>query len=169
MTSPSTLEVLVADLLRRPGSRRRFRASVALGGLAISTASVPEDGLVDVDVELESMSNAMVATGTVTAPWVGQCRRCLGRVEASVEVEVREIFEPSPTDGETYQLGSESVDLEPMVRDVVILALPLAPLCGPNCAGPAPDEFPTGPVEEGEAPQGRDPRWAALDEISFED
>lgn len=167
MSNP--LVVPVADLLRRPGARRRYRASVVLEGLAISTAAVPEGGAVEVDLELESLSNALVATGTVTAPWVGECRRCLGPVEASVEVEVHEIFEPVPTEGETYRLDHDTVDLEPMLRDVVILALPLAPLCAAGCSGPAPEEFPTGPIDESGDRSGRDPRWAALDEITFDD
>ncbi len=50
----------------------------------------------------------------------------------------------------------------------MLLALPLAPLCAEGCLGPAPDEFPTGqPSAEAEPP--RDPRWAALDDLSFED
>lgn len=185
MSSPSPLEVIVADLRRRPGSARQFHASVELAGLATSTAAVPGGGLVEVDVELESLSNAIVASGMLRAPWTGVCRRCLGEVEGIVEVDVREIFEVSPTEGETYELGHDTVDLEPMVRDQVILALPLAPLCGTGCAGPAPERFPTGPFDDGDNDDtdddaesdastsrrfsGVDPRWAALDQIRFDD
>ena len=54
-----------------------------------------------------------------------------------------------------------------MVRDAVLLALPLAPLCADACAGPAPDEFPTGPVATEEQPV--DPRWAALTQLEFDE
>lgn len=174
MTSSSTFEVLVADLRRQPGSRRRFRAKAPLADLGISTAAVPLGSDIHVDFELESLSNAIVVTGTVTAPWVGQCRRCLQDVAGEECVEIREIFEPKPTDGETYLLGSDVIDLEPMVRDAVILALPLAPLCTSSCAGPVPDKFPTGcnledQLEGTNTTATIDPRWAGLDQISFDD
>ncbi len=139
-----------------------------LDDLAISAARVPDGGLVSVTVTLEAIGGgALTATGTVGAPWTGACRRCLEPVEGSAEVEVREIFELHPTDGETYPLRGEQVDLEPMVRDAVLLALPLAPLCADACAGPAPDQFPTGPAATDEPPL--DPRWAALSQIEFDE
>jgi len=128
---------------------------------------VPDGADVDVDVELESLSNGVVATGRVRAPWVGACRRCLVEVTGSAEADVREIFEPHPTEGETYLLGGDdTVDLEPLVRDAVLLALPLAPLCRDDCVGPAPDAFPTGPVAP--VDEVRDPRWSALDDLRFD-
>ncbi len=160
----------VTDLRRQPGLRRRFERSVELNGLGISTAVVPDGSPVEVDLELEAVSNGIVATGMVRAPWVGECRRCLLPVEGVSEAKVQEIFEPDPTEGETYLLGNEVVDLEPMVRDAVLLALPLAPLCAEDCKGPAPEEFPTGPagaVTEGDEPP-TDPRWAALAELDFD-
>ena len=65
------------------------------------------------------------------------------------------------------------------MREAVLLALPLAPLCGEDCLGPAPDRFPA-VVEDGEAGRARRrardgaletastmPRWAALDELDL--
>ena len=118
------------------------------------------------------MLPGLVATGTITVPWEGECRRCLGSVRAETIVEIREIFDPHPVEGETYPLGEDLVDLEPMVRDAVLLALPLAPLCGPDCLGPAPDLFPTGTAEDSEDAAGTEPvpdsRWAALAELDFD-
>jgi uncharacterized protein len=83
------------------------------------------------------------------------------------EVDLSEVFEARPTPGETYPIQGDDIDLEPVVRDAVLLHLPLAPLCGDDCRGPAPDAFPAVPAdvagaESGDAPV-RDPRWAALD------
>jgi uncharacterized protein len=164
----------VAELRRRLGTRKPYHAQVVLDGLEISTARVPEGGEIDVDVQLESISNGLVVGGTITAPWQGDCRRCLEPVEGLVETEVKEIFEREPTEGETYRLGDDEVHLEPMVRDAVLLALPLAPLCRPDCSGPAPEVFPTG-VEDDQAAADaetarlRGERWSALDELRFED
>ncbi|HEY4376689.1 MAG TPA: YceD family protein, partial [Acidimicrobiales bacterium] len=73
------------------------------------------------------------------------------------------------TDGETFPLEGDHLDLGPMVHDTVLLALPLAPLCGPDCLGPAPDEFPTTVAADpdGPAEPARDPRWAALDDLDL--
>lgn len=144
-----------------------------LGGLAITTAAVPVDAEIGIDLLLETMLPGLVASGTITVPWEGDCRRCLGPVRSETVVEVREIFDPKPIEGETYPLGEDLVDLEPMVRDAVLLALPLAPLCGPECQGPAPDLFPTGLPDGTDSTGGddeppADPRWAALSDLNFD-
>jgi uncharacterized protein len=158
----------VADLLEHPGTRRELHDAVALEGLGTSAAQVPAGGEVHYDLVLEAIGGgALTATGTIGAPWSGECRRCLELVEGSAEVDVREVFEAHAVEGETYPLDGEQIDLEPMVRDAVLLAMPLAPLCAVTCAGPAPDAFPTGPVSEGERPP--DPRWAALSELEFDE
>ena len=57
------------------------------------------------------------------------------------------------------------MDLEPVVRDAALLNLPLAPLCRPDCAGPAPEALPVRRRRRGaptRRPPPRDPRWAAL-------
>ena len=168
MNSARPLQVGVSELLRHPGTRRPFHTDVVLDGLAVSTARVPDGAPVHVDLVLESLSSALTATGTVRVAWEGACRRCLDPVEGETEADVTaEVFERRPTEGETYPLVGEQIDLEPLVRDAVLLALPLAPLCADDCLGPAPEEFPTGAPVDGEAP--RDPRWAALDDLSFED
>ena len=168
------LVVGIADLRRQPGTRRHIERQVVLDGLGITTAAVPPGAEIRLELELETMLPGRVATGTIEVPWEGECRRCLTPVRASTIVEIREVFDPKPVDGETYPLGDDLVNLEPMVRDAVLLALPLAPLCGPDCLGPAPDLFPTGlPIDEAEGEAGdgaepaSDPRWAALDELQF--
>lgn len=162
--------------------RRKVERSFSLEGVSTSTASVPSGAEVQVDLELEAVTGGpgpvpVVAEGTVGAGWAGSCRRCLEPVEGIAQVEVREIFEEVPTEGETYPLRDDVVDLEPMVRDALFLALPLAPLCRTDCTGPAPDAFPTGPaLAESERPEGADgqevpggdPRWSALDDLRFD-
>ena len=175
MSGRRELTVLVADLLRHPGSRRTEQISVVLPGLAISSARVPDDAPIEVDVVVESLSSSIVVAGTVAAPWTGACRRCLGDAAGVAVADVREIFEGRPTEGETYPLAGDHIDLEPMVRDAVLLSLPLAPLCTEDCRGPAPDDLPV--VTAADAPEPADgveltppadPRWSALDDLRFE-
>ena len=162
----SPLLIGVTELRRRPGTQRDVTVTTALPGLAITTARVPDDAEIAVDVVLEAIEGAITLRGRLTAPWTGECRRCLEDVSGVAEVELSEVFEPHPTPGETYPIDGDDLDLEPLVRDAVLLHLPLAPLCRDDCRGPAPDAFPTvveGAGDEDDAPAPRDPRWAALD------
>jgi uncharacterized protein len=111
-------------------------------------------------------------TGTVDVPWQAECRRCLDDIGGVISVDVSEVFEVHPIDGETYPIEGDEVDLEPVVRDAALLHLPMAALCRPDCPGPAPDAFPTTVEGEGDDSHGeepaRDPRWAALDELRLD-
>ena len=162
------------ELRRRPGTQREVQVAMPLPDLGVSSARVPEGADVAVDGVLEAIEGAMTITGTVTAPWVGDCRRCLDPVEGTLEVPVREVFEAHPTDGETYLLEEDEVDLEPVVRDAVLLHLPLAPLCRPDCPGPAPEAFPAVVPGDGDdevdadGERAPDPRWAGLDQLKFD-
>lgn len=161
------------ELRRRPGTQREVEVATPLPGLALTSAQVPEHAEVVLDGVLEAIEGAITISGTVTAPWVGECRRCLDPVDGVLEVTLSEVFEARPIEGETYPLEGDDVDLEPVVRDAVLLHLPLAPLCRPDCPGPAPESFPaTVAVEgggEGDSEEHpRDPRWAALDQLKFD-
>jgi uncharacterized protein len=160
------LVVGVTELRKRSGSRRTVTTDVELPGLAISSAAVPPGGEVHVELELESVPESVVATGTVEAPWQGECRRCLRTVTGTLRADVREVFELHPVEGETYPLVDDHVDLEPVVRDAVMLSLPLAPLCDDDCRGPDPDEFPI--AGEGSEAKEPDPRWSALGDLRFD-
>ncbi|MFZ6004897.1 MAG: YceD family protein [Actinomycetota bacterium] len=171
----SVLRIGVMELRRRPGTQRDVRLAVALEGLAISSAEVPAGAEVVVDAVLEASDGAVTIKGSVAAPWVGECRRCLEPVEGVLEVALDEIFESKPTEGETYPLVDDEVDLEPVLRDAVLLSLPLAPLCRQDCPGPAPEQFPAIAADDQDRSEGDasgehvpDPRWAALEQLKFD-
>ncbi|MDQ6697502.1 MAG: DUF177 domain-containing protein [Actinomycetota bacterium] len=142
MTANGALIEHVNELRRRPGSRRELHRSMTATGLRISTAGVREGAEVRIDGVLESIPSGIVLDGMVEVPWIGECRRCLTDIEGVITTEVRELFESRPTEGETWPLQGDELDLGPMVRDTVLLVLPLAPLCSSDCRGPAPDSFP---------------------------
>ena len=160
------------DLFRHPGARHPVTLAGRLPGLALSTTRVADDDVV-AELVLEAQGDAVIASGTVSAHWSGECRRCLEPTEGDVTVELREVFEPDPVEGETYPLGRDEIDVEPAVREALALALPLAPLCREDCSGPDPDAHPvTTAPDEAEPSDGDDvpgdPRWAALDAIQFD-
>lgn len=164
MTSPFVVQV--GALRRAPGTRRAERRQGPMPGLALSGAAVPDDAEVTVEVILESVPGAILATGTVAAPWQGDCRRCLGRAAGEVRVRVRELFEPRPDPEQTYPLGGDTLDLGPMARDAVLLELPLAPLCTEACRGLCPTcGADRNQVACGCVPERVDHRWAALDAL----
>ncbi len=74
--------------------------------------------------------------GTISAPWEAACSRCLVPVGGELAVRVGELYERQPLEGETYLLGEDDViDLEPLIRDALLLELPAVPLCRPDCKG----------------------------------
>ncbi|MEQ1786670.1 MAG: DUF177 domain-containing protein [Acidimicrobiales bacterium] len=162
------LRIGVMELRRRPGTQRDVRVSTPLPGLAITGARVPDDADLVVDATLEWNDGKVSVTGTVEVPWEAECRRCLDPVDGRLTVELHEVFEARASDGDTYPIEGDEVDLEPVVRDAALLNLPLAALCRTDCAGPAPDELPVIVAgEESPEPSG-DPRWAALDALRLD-
>lgn len=158
--------VPVADLLNRPGARRREQCTGPLDGVTVVAASVPTGTPMTVDVVLEWVSEGILATGAARARWVAECRRCLRPVEGEVEAEFRELFEPRPTEGDTWPLQGDRIDLGPLAREALALALPLAPLCRTSCAGlcgRCGEDLNEGPC--GCAPEPADLRWSALDAL----
>jgi uncharacterized protein len=159
--------VNVADLLHRRGSRRHERLSTSsLAGLSVVGTVVPAEELVRIDVELESVSDGILATGRVEATWRSECRRCLAEVTGAARGEFQELFEPDAREGETYPLQHEHIDLEPLAREALLLELPLAPLCREDCRGLCP----VCGVDRNRrpcrcSPAAEDPRWKVLDEL----
>jgi uncharacterized protein len=157
--------VNVADLVNKPGARRRERVEGRLPGpIIVVDSALRTEVPVVVDTLLEWVSDGLLATGTVEGAWEGPCRRCLRPVEGNLEVDVQELFEPTPRDGESYPLGHDHVDLEPLARESLILDLPLVPLCKDDCRGlcaTCGKDLNTGDCDC--APAGADVRWAALD------
>ena len=177
MTSPWVVDTW--ELGRRPGTSRAVRrtapTSRALGVEGV--IAVPEGAEVRLDLLLESVVEGVLVSGTADAPTVGECSRCLDPISGRIEVEITELFAypDSTTDAttdedEVSRLVGDLVDLEPVVRDAVVLALPSVPLCTPDCAGLCPDcggkWADLGPDHRHET---MDPRWAALTERFDED
>lgn len=165
-TTVRGLRVGVSDLRRHPGDRMELRRDVDLDGIAVSTAAVPPGVPGHLDAVIESLSDGITVTATLSVPWRGPCRRCLDETEGTAVAELREVFSDHPVDDELLPLDGDVVDLGPVVHDAAVLALPLAPLCREDCAGPDPEHFPVVTADSVEQPV--DPRWSALDELRFD-
>jgi uncharacterized protein len=157
-------EVNVAELRRHTGEQRPFARDEVIEDASVGAMRVTE-APVQVSLVLEGVIGGVSVTGSAKASWVGECRRCLEPTAGEFEVAIDETFEERFTEGETYPIDGDVIDLEPMLRELLMLGLPLSPLCREDCVGPAPDQFPV--TVEAESPP-MDPRWAALDALRGE-
>ncbi|GMU78242.1 MAG: metal-binding protein [Acidimicrobiia bacterium] len=152
----------VADLLSRAGARRSVELSAELDDLVTSAARVA--GPVTLAVRLERIPDGIVVRGSVRGRWRGECSSCLTDLERELDLHVDELFEAQPVEGETYPLEGHEIDLEQLVRDVMLLELPLAPHCDEPClTGGGAD----GGSADAAVEAAPDPRWAALAELEI--
>jgi uncharacterized protein len=158
--------VLVSDLVHRVGARRDEHLEGSIDDLVVTGSRVPAGERVLLDLDLEAIREGILAQGTARAPWLGDCRRCLQPVRGELAAPFRELFEAQPTEGDSYPLRDDQVDLEPLAREVILLELPQAPLCREDCRGLCASCG--ADLNEGLCgcdPVERDPRWAALDAL----
>jgi uncharacterized protein len=170
--SPLVLDT--RELGRRAGSQTQVSQKVpAPADLGIDVLSVPEGSPVELDLRLEGVLEGVLVTGTARAVVEGECARCLEPIHDPVEVTLQELFvydgdqDASDEDDETSMLEDDLLDLEPLLRDAVVLALPFQPLCREDCPGLCPDCG----VRLADQPdhahdEAIDPRWAALQSLS---
>jgi uncharacterized protein len=163
----------VRELGRRPGSMRPVRRTApAPGGLALELARVEEGAPLELDLRIEAVVEGVLVSGQVSAAVRVECSRCLEPVGTELTVDLQELFAypDSATAGtadsdEVRRLSGDQLDLEPVVRDAVVLGLPLAPRCRDDCRGLCPscgarwDDLPADHHHD-----TIDPRWAALAE-----
>jgi uncharacterized protein len=162
------------ELGRRPGSQREVSRTVpAPADLGIEVLGVPEGSQVELDLRLEAVMEGVLVTGTATAALAGECARCLEPISDDIEVRFQELFvyENQGVDPdeelEVSMLQDDLVDLEPLLRDAVVLALPFQPLCSEDCPGLCTEcgaRLADDPDHEHDEPV--DPRWAALSTLT---
>jgi uncharacterized protein len=137
--------------------------------LGVEMVSVPKGADIELDLRLEAVMEGVLVSGTVRVPLQGECARCLEPISESVEVEFQELFVYPDTrsgghaEDDERRLEGDLFDLEPVLRDTVVLDLPLSPLCREDCPGLCPEcgvrLADAGPDHHHDAV---DPRWAAL-------
>jgi uncharacterized protein len=131
----SRLSVEVSELLRKPGTTKRLEFSEEVPGLGLEMGSVRP--ILHFDLTLESLVEGILVGGTVRGSYALACRRCLRSFDSPFEVQVSEMlsYGGSPAADDGYEIVGDHALLEPIVRDAVILAMPLNPLCKPDCRG----------------------------------
>ena len=170
--SPWVVDV-ARELLRRPGQMKPLRRDVAAPeGFGLEMIGVPVGEPIHLDLRLESVMEGVLVSGTVQADVTGECSRCLESFTDHIDVDLTELYaypdsvtDDTADEDEVSRIVDERIDLEPAVRDAVLLELPVTPLCRDDCPGVEssdPDAWAFVPA--GEARERIDPRWAALQE-----
>ena len=166
------VEVDVRDLVGHPGASRTARVRRPIAGMAIELARVPDDRPVDAELLLESVIEGIYVSGNVSGEMDLSCGSCLKPMGQAFVVEVHELFAvPGTADpDEDYELSPEgAIDIEPMLRDAVVLTMPFSPRCSVDCKGLCPRCGGDRNVGECTCDPETDSRWDALMSIEFPD
>lgn len=127
------------ELGRRPGTQRAVELTVpAPEQLGVELLRVPADSDIELALRLEAVMEGVLVTGTAVMSVTGECARCLAPVDDELVVDLQELFVypgSDSQDDEAARLEDDLLDLEPVLRDAVVPALPFSPHCTPDCPG----------------------------------
>ncbi|MDO5503828.1 MAG: YceD family protein [Actinomycetia bacterium] len=160
---------------RRPGTMAEVEREVpAPADFGTEVISVPEGEPMQLRVRLESVVEGVLVTGSVQADAVGACVRCLDPVSMDVEGRFQELFAyadraahhrevgASDEESEEHIIVDGLIDLEPVLRDAVVPALPFQPVCREDCLGLCATCGMRMEEDPGHEHVVIDPRWSAL-------
>ena len=180
MTTPASTPAAdrtlrVGDLIGRPGSSRRLDLAMAAPeDLTLDLAEIV--GPIQLQGVVESVVDGLLVRGELSVALKMQCARCLVNLETTVTTDVTELFSDperadDPADVEAgYEIGDNELDLDTLIRDALVPAVPYRPLCDEACQGLCP----TCGINRNEATcdcadVSADPRWAALEGLRLPD
>ncbi len=158
-------------LARQPGVLKRFEETLTSDHrMGTDVFAVPAGEPVRLKLRLESVVEGVLVSGTAISRAAGECARCLTAIDRPVGADLRELFAfpnsltaQTNEDEEIVVLTDDLIDLEGLVRDEIVVQMPLAPLCRPDCPGlcvTCGERFDD--LEPGHSHEILDPRWAAL-------
>jgi uncharacterized protein len=171
--STSLMAVDITRLGRRPGAMVTLRETVpSPARMGAELVAIEPGAPLDLDLRVESVSEGVLVTGTVAAPTVGECARCLTTMRGRVEVVLTELFaypqsttEATTEEDEVGHVVDNTIDLQQSIIDAVGLELPFSPVCQPDCPGLCPECGVLLATEPGHHHDRVDPRWAKLADV----
>ncbi|GAA4364875.1 DUF177 domain-containing protein [Paeniglutamicibacter cryotolerans] len=141
--------------------------------LGVALVGVQEGSEIDLDLRFEAVHEGILVSGVATVEINGECGRCLESIAYDLDADIQELFYYEginlPEDDEEddqCRVIDDHIDLEPVLRDAVVTALPFQPVCKEDCAGLCSECG----MNLNEDPEHHhevlDPRWAALAGLS---
>jgi uncharacterized protein len=164
--TPYTVDVY--DLMHRPGEMRERTLDIVVPEeFGNAMIAVKKGSELQVDLRMESLHDGILVSADIDGTAAGECGRCLIDIEQDVQVEIQELFAYSSDEAFEYEVHEDTIDLEPVIRDAVVLSLPFQPVCQEDCLGLCPQcgvRLLDNPGHEHE--NAIDPRWAALGSLA---
>lgn len=157
----------VRELLERPAFTEEVHRREPIEGVSTELAEIPPETPIGIDLVLESLVGGILARGPLTGTMRYRCARCLVEFDRSFLVEVSELFTVRAEEDE-YPIAEGHIDLEPMIRDAIVLQIPFAPLCREDCKGLCPRCGADLNREEHRCRPQTDPRWSALESLDID-
>lgn len=184
-TEVSGFSIPLTHLQRRPGNMWETECEFEVpSDMGVALAHIDPATKISAHIRLESVMEGVLVTAELSYHVDAECSRCLDPLDWSDSANVMELFLYPETDSRGRVLGgasdydgdsgegetvthyvvNDSVDLEEVVRDAIVLELPLQPLCDPRCQGLCPT---CGEKLSGEPHHHEtlDPRWSALEAL----
>jgi uncharacterized protein len=167
--SPLSIDIL--RLGRRPGAMFPLQDTVASPvHIGLDLVGIRPGAPLDLDLRVESVSEGVLVSGTLSAPITGECSRCLEPFTENIEVGLTELFaypdsitEATTDEGEVGRVVNDMVDMEQPIIDAIGLELPFSPVCRADCPGLCPNcGVALDSAEPGHHHDEIDPRWAKL-------
>lgn len=169
--SQSPFKVNLHELPRRAGEMREYELRFAVPeAIGVPLLQIPAGAEIDIQFRAESVDDGVLITGQARALAIGECGRCLDRIEMPINQRFQELFlyssraaEDPEADDDLFILDGDIADLEVPFRDAVILSMPINPVCEAECEGLCSEcgekwrELP-----EDHAHEVVDPRWSGL-------
>lgn len=182
LDSRAPLVLDTRELGRRAGAMRELTFTApAPSNLGLAVIGVPEASPIELNVRLEAVVDGVLVSGTASVELAGECVRCLEPVASAMDVTFQELYVypedhahghhraelPAEDDvDETARLEGDLLDLEPVLRDAVVLALPFQPVCRDDCPGLCAECGALLADDPGHHHESTDPRWAVLNELA---
>src|SRR5215469_8968998 len=126
-----------------PGAARTLTRRVpAPEHMGVELARVPAGADLDLEIQLEGVTEGVLVTATVTGPLAGECARCLEAFRSEFKVRFQELFvlatdaeraDDAEADDSYVPDGRAPVARERDVGDAGVRELPLAPRCEDGC------------------------------------
>jgi uncharacterized protein len=128
----SAFVVPVGDLLRDRAEPRHIDIDASVDWRVELSAVLPDPSIV-ATLTLAPMPGGILVRGKVDGVARHSCHRCLDEYDEPFTVSVAELFvRPDDATEDDYVVTGDLLDLEPLLRDDVLLAVPMLPTCE-NC------------------------------------